>query len=207
MAIWVPVTMTSGIVSKHRGFIGHVFDGTGAEVVGVQEADLDSGRCLVKTVMADGTKTSEVQSHPLPLRFVGSRRQEIRTMLHTPKPPEELYWYGCEIIRVIDGDTITADIDLGFGVWLHNKTLRLYGVDAPELNRNGQGDGSGEAAAKRLVELLANCDSVMIRTHKDRTEKYGRWLATIFVLSGGQWTDVNQAMVNAGHAQPAFNSR
>jgi hypothetical protein len=43
-----------------------------------------------------------------------------------------MYEYNCKIVRVIDGDSIILDIDLGFGLWIHGESIRLYGVDCPE---------------------------------------------------------------------------
>ena len=43
-----------------------------------------------------------------------------------------MYKYKAKIIRVVDGDTVDVDIDLGFGVWLNNQRIRLYGIDTPE---------------------------------------------------------------------------
>ena len=43
-----------------------------------------------------------------------------------------MYEYNCKIVRVIDGDSILIDIDLGFSHWIHNESIRLYGVDTPE---------------------------------------------------------------------------
>ena len=45
---------------------------------------------------------------------------------------EIMYEYRCKVVRVIDGDTVDVDIDLGFGVWLHKERVRLYGIDTPE---------------------------------------------------------------------------
>ena len=42
-----------------------------------------------------------------------------------------MYEYRCKVVRVIDGDTVDVDIDLGFGVWLHKERVRLYGIDTP----------------------------------------------------------------------------
>ena len=47
-----------------------------------------------------------------------------------------LYTYKANIVRVIDGDTVVADIDLGFDVWLRKEHLRLVGIDAPENKAN-----------------------------------------------------------------------
>ena len=43
-----------------------------------------------------------------------------------------MFEYRCKLIKVIDGDTIDIDIDLGFGVWLRNQRIRMYGIDTPE---------------------------------------------------------------------------
>ena len=46
-----------------------------------------------------------------------------------------MYEYNCKIVRVVDGDTVDVDIDLGFGVWLHKERIRLHGIDAPETRQ------------------------------------------------------------------------
>ena len=43
-----------------------------------------------------------------------------------------VYEYSCKIVRVVDGDTVDVDIDLGFGVWMHKERVRLHGIDTPE---------------------------------------------------------------------------
>ena len=43
-----------------------------------------------------------------------------------------MYEYRCKIVKIIDGDTVDVDIDLGFGVWMHKERIRLYGIDTPE---------------------------------------------------------------------------
>ncbi|SVE26486.1 uncharacterized protein METZ01_LOCUS479340, partial [marine metagenome] len=43
-----------------------------------------------------------------------------------------MYEYNCKILRVVDGDTVDVDIDLGFGIWHHKERIRIYGLDAPE---------------------------------------------------------------------------
>ena len=43
-----------------------------------------------------------------------------------------MYEYKCKILRVVDGDTVDVDIDLGFGVWMHKERVRMMGIDTPE---------------------------------------------------------------------------
>lgn len=89
-----------------------------------------------------------------------------------------LYEYRADIRRVVDGDTVDADIDLGFNVWLRNERLRLYRIDAPETR--GANKQAGIASAKALTEKIKG-KRVTICTVKDRKGKYGRYLATVWL--------------------------
>lgn len=108
-----------------------------------------------------------------------------------------MYEYRARVLRVIDGDTLEAEIDLGFRVFLRG-TLRLAGINAPEVH--GPERPRGLAATRHLEELLKQFTpadgSVLIRTEKDRTEKYGRYLA---VLVAGD-VNVNERLVADGSA-------
>jgi endonuclease YncB( thermonuclease family) len=112
-----------------------------------------------------------------------------------------MYEYRLEVRRVVDGDTVHARVDLGCDVRL-DLTLRLAGIDAPELPTV-----EGVAAKEYLEGLLEPSPRVpatlLVRTFKDRREKYGRYLGQIIWRFGdGHEADVNKAMLNAGHAQP-----
>ena len=93
------------------------------------------------------------------------------------------YSYPAEIIRVVDGDTINvrvtlADIDLGFGIHLnqtHDIKLRLAGINAPETSTK-----EGKTAADVLTKWLPVGGTCTVVTVKDRTEKYGRYLAWVY---------------------------
>ena len=64
------------------------------------------------------------------------------------------YYYKCKLIKVIDGDTIDVDIDLGFGVTLSNQRLRLYGINTPETRtRDLEEKKRGLIAKERVQEL------------------------------------------------------
>lgn len=105
-----------------------------------------------------------------------------------------MYEYQAIVVAVYDGDTITADIDLGLRVWLRGQKLRLFGIDAYELK--GDQAARGRAARDYLRQLVLN-RLVKLRTHRDATEKYGRWLADIYLDDGRL---VNRLLIDAGHA-------
>ncbi len=109
-----------------------------------------------------------------------------------------MYEYRARIVRVIDGDTVEAEIDLGFHVSLQ-VTLRLVGIDAPEMR--GPDRPRGLAATQHmqslLEELTESNGQVMLRTQKDTTEKYGRYLAEL--LAGD--VNINERMLIDGHAR------
>ena len=73
-----------------------------------------------------------------------------------------MYQYKAVLVRVIDGDTIDVDIDLGFDVWLKKQRVRLAGIDAPESRtRNKAEKVLGLAAKARLTEeKMVNCPSL-----------------------------------------------
>jgi micrococcal nuclease len=106
-----------------------------------------------------------------------------------------MYEYQATIRSIYDGDTCRADIDLGFGIWTANQQLRLIGIDAPEMGKPG-----GKEARDYLRELMPVGTTVLLRTHKDEAEKYGRWLAEIYLITDGLY--VNAHMITSGHAVP-----
>ena len=89
-----------------------------------------------------------------------------------------MYEYRAYYLSNYDGDTIRFNIDLGFYTWLKNQSVRLYGVNTPELRGN-----TLEAArfAKSFVQSqLSTASQIIIVTRKDKKGKYGRWLADIY---------------------------
>ena len=65
-----------------------------------------------------------------------------------------MFEYKCKLVRVIDGDTVDIDIDLGFGVWMKKQRIRLYGIDTPESRTKDKVEKVfGRAAKKRLEEI------------------------------------------------------
>ena len=111
------------------------------------------------------------------------------------------YFYQAKVVSVYDGDTCRADIKLGFGVTLENKTIRLSGIDTAEI-RGGDNKEDAFKARDRLRELILNKE-VVLQTMKDRTGKYGRIIGTIFV--DGQ--NVNELLVEEGLAQKTVTNK
>jgi micrococcal nuclease len=114
-----------------------------------------------------------------------------------------MYNYRCVIIRVVDGDTVDVDIDLGFGVWFRNQRVRLKGIDTPESRTKDLAEKAhGLAAKSRLTELLPVGAKFKIKTaistnDSDLHEKFGRILGE-FILPGA--TTVNEILINEGYA-------
>jgi len=108
-----------------------------------------------------------------------------------------VYEYRAKVIRIVDGDTLHLDVDLGFDV-RRQDSFRLAGLDAPE-----HGTPEGDAATAWLTEQLAGHDEIIVATTKDRREKYGRYLATLWLGS----ENLNVLMIEAGHAVPYFGGK
>ena len=99
------------------------------------------------------------------------------------------------VIRVIDGDSVVLSVDMGNKItWSEN--FRLNGIDTPERGRSGYAD-----ASTYLIQLLKDGLS-RIETHKP--DKYGRWLADLYVSVHGGEMLVNRMMIDAGHAVEYF---
>lgn len=95
-----------------------------------------------------------------------------------------MYQYNAVIQKVIDGDTIEISIDLGLSVWIHKEKIRLYGIDTPEVFGVIKGSPEwerGNMASEFVKMYLKENDEVIIDTFKDKREKYGRYLALVFI--------------------------
>lgn len=111
---------------------------------------------------------------------------------------KNLYHYKAIITSVYDGDTCTANIDLGFKFYHNGLKLRLANIDAPEV----RGDTllAGQQSREFLRDLILNKE-VIVMTEKDSTEKYGRYIAHIYLTQeDGTYMYVNEQIVLAGHA-------
>jgi|TARA_R100001530_G_scaffold131035_3_gene102418 micrococcal nuclease len=109
-----------------------------------------------------------------------------------------MYEYKCKVVRVVDGDTVDVDIDLGFGVWLSKQRVRLYGVDTPESRTRDKEEKKYGLRAKAFVEYHLPLESSQIlRTRVDKSRgKFGRILGA-FVVDN---TTVNSLLIKTHNA-------
>ena len=113
--------------------------------------------------------------------------------------------YDVVVVKVVDGDTIDVDIDLGFGVTLRDERVRIMGIDTPESRtRDKVEDLFGEAAKARLKELMADGGKLITtedRKGEDMKGKFGRILGDFRIADGRKITDI---LVEEGHAVAYF---
>ena len=107
-----------------------------------------------------------------------------------------MYEYRVANIRVVDGDTVDVDIDLGFGVWLRKQRIRLYGIDTPESRTRDLVEKKYGLAAKEFLVKWTGAGELKIKTHKDAKGKFGRILGELWTFE----TNINQKMVEEHHA-------
>jgi micrococcal nuclease len=105
-----------------------------------------------------------------------------------------VYEYRAIVKKVYDGDTITVDLYLGFGIILHDQKIRLYGINTPEVRGDSKPEGilSRDALRTRILG-----QTVTIKTSKDKKGKYGRWLGEVFV----EEENINQWLITEGYAK------
>jgi len=107
--------------------------------------------------------------------------------------------YSCVITKIIDGDTVDVDIDLGFDCWLRKQRIRLYGIDTPESRTRDKQEKRYGLAAKRFVENFIPVGSSAILKTKEKG-KYGRYLGDMKV--GSKW--LCKALLDNHHAVKYF---
>ncbi len=116
-----------------------------------------------------------------------------------------MYEYKAKVLRVVDGDTVDVDIDLGFGVVLANERVRIMGIDTPESRtRDTVEKVFGLASKTRLKELLGKTAILKTQINKngeDMKGKFGRILGDFVAKDGRMVTDV---LVEEGHAVAYF---
>jgi micrococcal nuclease len=112
-----------------------------------------------------------------------------------------MYTYTATVRRVIDGDTIDVDIDLGFSVWLKKQRIRLLYIDAPSARtRNKEEKIRGLLSKEKLKSLCSVGLLIQLKTHKDNKGKFGRILGELLVND----INVNQWLVENNYAVSYF---
>ena len=111
-----------------------------------------------------------------------------------------LYFYKAIIRSVYDGDTLTADIDLGFGIWINGAKLRLDGVDTPELRGVSEQEKSKAIEARDWVREEVLDKEVLIKSLGKG--KYGRYIVQIWKIEDGKVAEntINNELIKIGMA-------
>ena len=115
-----------------------------------------------------------------------------------------MYQYRCKILKVIDGDTVDVDIDLGFGICITDERVRIMGIDTPESRtRDLTEKAFGLASKNRLKELLPEDSYQVLKTEvskngEDMKGKFGRILGDFLI---GE-KRVTEYLIEEGHAVP-----
>ena len=115
-----------------------------------------------------------------------------------------MYEYRVKILKVVDGDTVDVDIDLGFGVTLTDERVRIMGIDTPESRTSDKVEKVfGKAAKQALLDMLGETSILKTQINKDGEDmkgKFGRILGDFIVDRHGESISVVQALVEDGHA-------
>jgi micrococcal nuclease len=109
-----------------------------------------------------------------------------------------LYHYKALVTGAYDGDTITVEIDLGLKTSVKGEKLRLHRINAREMRgaEKEQGRLSRDYLRGRILGK-----EIIIETIKDRRGKYGRYLAEIWLEEDGEFVNINDELVQKGHAE------
>jgi micrococcal nuclease len=111
-----------------------------------------------------------------------------------------MHRYKVKVTRVVDGDTVDVDIDLGFGMVYKKQRVRMMGIDTPESRtRNLEEKFYGKASKAHLKKILDGQEVQLVSHDKG---KFGRILGELFV--GNSNFSVNQQMIKEYHAVPYF---
>ena len=121
-----------------------------------------------------------------------------------------MYEYKCNVVKVVDGDTVDVDIDLGFGVWLKDERVRIMGIDTPESRTSDKVEKLfGLAAKQKLKSMLGKSPTLKTQVNKDGEDmkgKFGRILGDFSVYHGAtdSWRMATEILIEEGHAVAYF---
>ena len=121
-----------------------------------------------------------------------------------------MYEYKCNVVKVVDGDTVDVDIDLGFGVWLKDERVRMMGIDTPESRTSDKVEKLfGLAAKQKLKSLLGKSPILKTQINKDGEDmkgKFGRILGDFDVYDADKdaWRPATDVLIETGNAVAYF---
>lgn len=101
-----------------------------------------------------------------------------------------MFTYNAEVVKIVDGDTVDLNIDLGFHI-IMTRRVRLLGINAPE-----RFTAEGEDARTFITSQIPPGTKVIVKTKLDSSDKYGRVLGEIFLSD----ISINNLMIEKGHA-------
>jgi len=112
-----------------------------------------------------------------------------------------MYEYKCKIVKIVDGDTVDVDLDLGFGVWLRDERVRIMGIDTPESRTSDKVEKIFGLAAKERLSSLLGADATLLSQVKSNGEnmkgKFGRILGDFKTINGDT---ITTKLMEEGHA-------
>ena len=112
-----------------------------------------------------------------------------------------MHEYKVNIIKVVDGDTVDVDIDLGFGIWLKKERVRIMGIDTPESRTSDKVEKVFGLAAKERLSSLLGAEAILqtqvSKKGEDMKGKFGRILGNFTSIDGEKCAAV---LVREGHA-------
>jgi len=104
------------------------------------------------------------------------------------------YEYKCKLVKVVDGDTVDVDIDLGFGIWMMDERVRVMGIDTPESRTSDKVEKVFGLAAKNRLKQLIEKDAILktfaAKDGEDMKGKFGRVLGDFILPDGRMVTDI-----------------
>lgn len=120
-----------------------------------------------------------------------------------------MYEYKVNIIRVVDGDTVDVDIDLGFGVWLRGERVRMMGIDTPESRTSNKVEKVFGLAAKEYLKHILGKTAVLktqVVNGEDAKGKFGRILGDFDVYDAvtDSWRPATEMLIRDHHCVPYF---
>ena len=112
-----------------------------------------------------------------------------------------MYEYKCKIVKIVDGDTVDIDLDLGFGVWLRDERVRIMGIDTPESRTSDKIEKVFGLAAKARLDSLLGGEAILLsqvtKGGENMKGKFGRILGNFKTING---KDVAETLMEEGHA-------